>query len=244
MVGRQDCDRSSTSSRSSSPARAPCPSRIACSRRCSSPTSSARRSGPPSSATARWRELLERHHAARATGARALPRPRGRHGRRRLPRDLRRAGARDPLRRAPIRDGVGDLGLELRAGLHTGECELHGEKVAGIAVHIGARVASRGRPGRGARLARPSATSSPARGSSSRSRGERELKGVRTLADLCCRRCLTPSSSTPSASPIGKRNGTLASIRADELAAQVLNGLVARHDARSRRRSRTCRWAA
>src|ERR1044071_6531322 len=30
-------------------------------------------------------------------------------------------------------------------------------------------------------------------------------------------------------SPIGKRNGTLASVRADELAAQVLNGLVARH---------------
>src|SRR5207245_11571465 len=31
-------------------------------------------------------------------------------------------------------------------------------------------------------------------------------------------------------SPIGKRNGTLSSVRADELAAQVLNGLVARHD--------------
>src|SRR5436853_4658046 len=31
-------------------------------------------------------------------------------------------------------------------------------------------------------------------------------------------------------SPIGKRNGTLASVRADELAAQILNGLVARHD--------------
>src|SRR5881409_1514798 len=31
-------------------------------------------------------------------------------------------------------------------------------------------------------------------------------------------------------SPIGKRDGTLSSVRADELAAQVLNGLVARHD--------------
>ena len=31
-------------------------------------------------------------------------------------------------------------------------------------------------------------------------------------------------------SPIGKRNGTLSSIRGDELAAQVLNGLLARHD--------------
>jgi class 3 adenylate cyclase len=41
-----------------------------------------------------------------------------------------------------ISDAVGELGLELRAGLHTGECELADGKVRGIAVHIGARVAS------------------------------------------------------------------------------------------------------
>jgi len=35
------------------------------------------------------------------------------------------------------------LGLEIRAGLHTGECELLGDKLSGIAVHTGARVASR-----------------------------------------------------------------------------------------------------
>jgi class 3 adenylate cyclase len=35
-----------------------------------------------------------------------------------------------------------ELGLEVRAGLHTGECELVDGKVAGIAVHTGARVAS------------------------------------------------------------------------------------------------------
>jgi class 3 adenylate cyclase len=40
-----------------------------------------------------------------------------------------------------------DLGLELRAGVHTGECELVDGKVAGIAVHTGARVASQARPG-------------------------------------------------------------------------------------------------
>ena len=34
------------------------------------------------------------------------------------------------------------LGLEVRAGLHTGECEVMGEKLGGIAVHTGARVAS------------------------------------------------------------------------------------------------------
>jgi class 3 adenylate cyclase len=41
---------------------------------------------------------------------------------------------------------VRELGLEVRAGLHTGECELIDGKVAGIAVHIGARVAAQAGP--------------------------------------------------------------------------------------------------
>ncbi|HLB19425.1 MAG TPA: adenylate/guanylate cyclase domain-containing protein, partial [Gaiellaceae bacterium] len=44
-------------------------------------------------------------------------------------------------------DATRTLGLELRAGVHTGECELHGDKVRGIAVHTGARVASLAGPG-------------------------------------------------------------------------------------------------
>jgi class 3 adenylate cyclase/DNA-binding CsgD family transcriptional regulator len=39
------------------------------------------------------------------------------------------------------------IGLELRAGVHTGECEVRGGNVAGIAVHIGARVRAAARPG-------------------------------------------------------------------------------------------------
>jgi len=39
------------------------------------------------------------------------------------------------------------LGLEIRAGLHTGECEILGDKLSGIAVHTGARVASMARAG-------------------------------------------------------------------------------------------------
>ena len=42
---------------------------------------------------------------------------------------------------------VRDLGLELRAGVHTGECELHDGKVAGIAVSTAARVSSAAAPG-------------------------------------------------------------------------------------------------
>ena len=40
-----------------------------------------------------------------------------------------------------IRDGVRSLKLEVRCGLHTGECEPVGNDLAGIAVHTGARVA-------------------------------------------------------------------------------------------------------
>jgi class 3 adenylate cyclase len=46
-----------------------------------------------------------------------------------------------------ITSGVRELGLDVRAGLHTGECELVDGKVAGIAVHTGARVASHAQPG-------------------------------------------------------------------------------------------------
>jgi class 3 adenylate cyclase len=41
-----------------------------------------------------------------------------------------------------IRDGLGAIGLEVRAGLHTGEIELRGDDIAGLAVHIGARIAA------------------------------------------------------------------------------------------------------
>jgi class 3 adenylate cyclase len=42
---------------------------------------------------------------------------------------------------------VRDLGIEVRAGLHTGEIELEGGDVRGIAVHIGARIAKLAGPG-------------------------------------------------------------------------------------------------
>jgi class 3 adenylate cyclase len=41
-----------------------------------------------------------------------------------------------------IRDAVQALGIEVRAGLHTGECEVRGDDIGGIGVHIGARVSS------------------------------------------------------------------------------------------------------
>ena len=90
---------------------------------------------------ARWREMLEAHHAL---VRRQLGRFRGR--------ELDTAGdgffasfdgpARAIRCACAITKGVGELGLDVRAGLHAGECEVVDGKIGGIAVHIGARVAS------------------------------------------------------------------------------------------------------
>jgi class 3 adenylate cyclase len=46
-----------------------------------------------------------------------------------------------------IREAVGPLGVDVRAGVHTGECEVLGTDIGGMAVHIGARVVARAAPG-------------------------------------------------------------------------------------------------
>jgi len=76
------------------------------------------------------------------------------------------------------RDRVRDLGLETRAGLHTGECELlEGDDVGGLAVHIGARVSSLAGPGEVlvSGTVRDLVVGS---GQELTDRGEHELKGV------------------------------------------------------------------
>jgi class 3 adenylate cyclase/esterase/lipase len=93
----------------------------------------------------RWRELLE---AYVGLARRQLERVRGREV------DVAGDGlfaifdgpARSVRCACAIRDAVRQLGLEVRAGLHTGECEVTGSKVSGIAVHTGARVAAAARP--------------------------------------------------------------------------------------------------
>ena len=94
----------------------------------------------------RWRELLEEHHVI---VRRALERFQGR--------EVDTAGdgflatfdgpARAIRCARAIVNGLRDVGLDVRAGLHTGECELLGDKVAGVAVHTGARVSSLAEPG-------------------------------------------------------------------------------------------------
>jgi pimeloyl-ACP methyl ester carboxylesterase len=94
----------------------------------------------------RWRQILDSHHQL---VRREIARFRGR--------EIDTAGdgffavfdgpARAVRSACAISDSVRSLGIEVRAGVHTGECEVMGEKYGGIAVHIGARVASRAGPG-------------------------------------------------------------------------------------------------
>jgi pimeloyl-ACP methyl ester carboxylesterase len=48
---------------------------------------------------------------------------------------------------AAVREEARSIGVEIRAGVHTGECEVMGDKLGGIAVHIGSRVAGKAAPG-------------------------------------------------------------------------------------------------
>jgi len=88
-----------------------------------------------------WRDLLGQHHAL---VRRELARHRGEE--KDTAGDGFFATFDDPARAIrcaqSVVEGVSDLGLDVRAGIHTGECEVHDDKVAGIAVVIGARVSA------------------------------------------------------------------------------------------------------
>jgi class 3 adenylate cyclase/DNA-binding beta-propeller fold protein YncE len=124
----------------------------------------------------RWRELLGRHHRI---VRRELRRFRGR--------EIDTAGdgffatfdrPAQGIRCAwAVTDAVRALGIEVRAGLHTGEAELMGKQVGGVAVHVGARIGGQAGPGE----VMVSATLRdlvPGTGLEFEDRGWRELKGV------------------------------------------------------------------
>ena len=124
----------------------------------------------------RWRELLDAHDEI---GAREVERFRGR--RVKTTGDGMLAVFDGPARGVrcaeAVLDDLTELGLEIRAGLHVGECELRDDDVGGLAVHIGARVAGLARPGEilVSRTVRDLVAGSGLRFDE---RGEHELKGV------------------------------------------------------------------
>jgi class 3 adenylate cyclase len=76
-----------------------------------------------------------------------------------------------------IRDAVRGLGIEVRAGLHTGEIEVKGGDIAGVAVHVAARVASLAKPNE-VLVSRTVTDLVAGSGIEFHDRGEHELKGV------------------------------------------------------------------
>jgi class 3 adenylate cyclase len=124
----------------------------------------------------RWGEVVQEHHAV-VRGC--LARYRGR--------ELDTAGdgffaafdgpARGIRCAQAIVEGVRTLGLEVRAGLHTGECRIVDEKIGGLAVSIGARVSALAEPSEVlvSQTVRDLVAGS---GLDLRDRGEHELKGV------------------------------------------------------------------
>ncbi len=125
---------------------------------------------------AAWRELLGRHHAI---VRRELARYQGR--------ELDTAGdgffaafdgpARAVQAAAGLRGPLAAIGLEVRAGLHTGECEVGDGKIVGIAVSIGARISALAAPGQVlvSRTVRDLVAGSGLR---FEDRGEHHLKGI------------------------------------------------------------------
>jgi class 3 adenylate cyclase len=85
--------------------------------------------------------------------------------------------ARAVLAATAIRDSLRALELEIRAGLHTGECEVSDGKIVGVAVSIGARIASAAGPGE---VLVSSTVKDLVAGSGLQfeDRGEHELKGI------------------------------------------------------------------
>jgi pimeloyl-ACP methyl ester carboxylesterase len=84
---------------------------------------------------------------------------------------------------AALRNRMAGLGIKLRAGLHTGECEIVGDKLAGVAVHIGARIAATAEAGE---ILVSSTVRDLVAGSGLRfvSRGPRMLKGLQEEREL------------------------------------------------------------
>ena len=121
------------------------PSRTGSSRPFCSPTSSTPRRGAAGWATAPGAALQQHHEIVRSQLGRFRGKEMDSSG------DVFFATFDGPARAIhfafAIRDGIVDLDLSVRAGLHTGECELVDGKAGGIAVHIGARVASLAEPG-------------------------------------------------------------------------------------------------
>ena len=132
----------------------------------------------------RWRTVLDEHHArvrreiARNEGIEVKTIGDGFFARFESP-------ARAVACARIVRDSIRSLGIEIRAGIHTGECELHGRDLAGMAVHLASRIQAAAVPGE---ILVSGTVKDLTVGSEIRftDRGEHELKGVAGRWRLYC----------------------------------------------------------
>jgi class 3 adenylate cyclase len=130
---------------------------------------------------------------------------------------------------------VSPLELELRVGIHTGECERIGNELSGLAVHVAARIGAAAAPGE-TLVSRTVSDLVAASGLTFTSRGFHELKGVPGDWELLA---ATGSTTAPSvvAQPPKPRLSDRLMVSAARRAPRVLTALNRLDSARSRRRS-------
>ena len=127
----------------------------------------------------RWGELLERHDRRASDLVERFGGRMGEDAGRRAPGDLRGAAGRDLCARA-LREDLKADGIDIRAGLHSGEVDLRQGDVGGIGVHIASRVMAAAERSEilASRTVRDLVTGSEI---AFQDRGSRELKGVRGI---------------------------------------------------------------
>jgi class 3 adenylate cyclase len=127
------------------------------------------------------------------------------------------------------------LGVRLRVGIHTGECERVGNDLAGLAVHIAARISAAAAPGE-TLVSRPVADLVAGSALCFESQGARRLKGVPGTWELLAAQTIAPQPNEPAAPP-NPRLTDRAVIQAARRAPRLVHALARLDDALARRRA-------
>jgi class 3 adenylate cyclase len=134
-----------------------------------------------------------------------------------------------------LHEVVRPLELVLRVGIHTGECERIGDDLAGLAVHVAARIGAAAAPGE-TFVSRTVSDLVASSGLTFASRGIHQLKGVPGDWELLAATGSTTVASVP-AQPPKPRLGDRLIVTAARRAPRILTALNRLDSARSRRRS-------
>ena len=162
-----------------------------------------------------WRDLSAAHEREVRAQLGRVSGPRGEDHGRRLPGHLRRPRARDPLRLRASGSAPPGSACRCAPGLHTGECELIGDDIGGIAVNIGARVGALAGSGRGARVEHGQGPRDRLGDRLRRPRGARAQGRPRRVAPVCRHGRVAPPPRAAVAQSSALRSSLVSCIDAD-----------------------------